>query len=177
MKRRFPAFVELRQLVHFRKPVWNAKERRLARALTIHDLRAIAKRRTPRAPFDYTDGAADTEVSLARARTAFEQVEFHPRVLRNVSQVDLSTLMLGKMSSMPMGIAPTGFTRMMQTQGEDAGCTAARDAGIPFTLSTMGTRSIENVAAAAPGFSYTCGKIATGVWVWSTALRPPGSTR
>jgi L-lactate dehydrogenase (cytochrome) len=150
MKRRFPGFIELSQLIRFRKPVWNAKERRLARALTIYDLRTIAKRRTPRAPFDYTDGAADTEVSLSRARTAFEQVEFHPRVLRNVSHVDLSTLMLGKTSTMPLGIAPTGFTRMMQTEGEDAGCTAARDAGIPFTLSTMGTRSIENVAAAAP---------------------------
>lgn len=138
------------QLIHFRKPVWSAKERRLSRALTIYDLRAIAKRRTPRAPFDYTDGAADTEVSLSRARTAFEQVKFHPRVLRDVSNVDLSTLMLGKRSTMPRGIAPTGFTRMMQTAGENAGCTAARDAGIPFTLSTMGTRSIEDVASEAP---------------------------
>lgn len=150
MKRRFPSFKDLSQLMRFRKPVWDSKERRLARALTIYDLRTIAKRRTPRAPFDYTDGAADSEVSLSRARTAFERVEFHPRVLRDVSDVDVSTLMLGKKSAMPLGIAPTGFTRMMQTEGENAGCTAARDAGIPFTLSTMGTRSIEDVAAAAP---------------------------
>lgn len=150
MKRRFPGFKDFSQLLRFRKPVWNSKERRLSRALTIYDLRTIAKRRTPRAPFDYTDGAADSEVSLSRARIAFEQVEFCPRVLRDVSDVDLSTIMLGKKSSMPLGIAPTGFTRMMQTEGENAGCTAARDAGIPFTLSTMGTRSIEDVAAAAP---------------------------
>ncbi len=136
--------------MRFRKPIWSAKERRLTRALTIYDLRTIAKHRTPRAPFDYTDGAADSEVSLSRARTAFEHVEFHPRVLRDVSDVDVSTLMLGKKSTMPLGIAPTGFTRMMQTEGENAGCAAARDAGIPFTLSTMGTRSIEDVAAAAP---------------------------
>ncbi len=150
MKRRFPGFKDLNQLLRFRKPVWDSKVRRLSRALTIYDLRTIAKRRTPRAPFDYTDGAADGEVSLSRARIAFEEVEFRPRVLRNVSNVDLSTFMLGKKSSMPLGIAPTGFTRMMQTEGEDAGCTAARDAGIPFTLSTMGTRSIEDVATAAP---------------------------
>jgi L-lactate dehydrogenase (cytochrome) len=148
MKRRFPGFKELSQLIHFRKPIWNGRKRRLARALTIYDLRSIAKRRTPRAPFDYTDGAADSEASLSRARLAFEQVEFHPRVRRNVSNVDLSTLMLGRKSTLPFGIAPTGFTRMMQTEGENAGCTAARDAGIPFALSTMGTRSIEDVAVA-----------------------------
>ena len=88
--------------MRFRKPIWSAKERRLTRALTIYDLRTIAKHRTPRAPFDYTDGAADSEVSLSRARTAFEHVEFHPRVLRDVSDVDVSTLMLGKKSTMPL---------------------------------------------------------------------------
>ena len=136
--------------MRFRKPILSSKKRRLTRSLTIYDLRDVAKRRTPKAPFDYTDGGADSESSLIRARKAFEAIEFSPRVLRDVSKVDLSVEMLGKTMSMPLGIAPTGFTRMMQTEGEDAGSRAARDAGIPFTLSTMGTRSIEDVAKAAP---------------------------
>lgn len=150
MKRRVPTPKDFAQLLRFRKPIFNGKKRRLSRALTTYDLREIAKRRTPKAPFDYTDGGADTESSLTRARNAFEKIEFQPRVLRNVKDVDLSVNMLGKKMQMPIGIAPTGFTRMMNAEGEFAGATAARDAGIPFTLSTMGTRSIEDVAKFAP---------------------------
>ncbi|CAB4812967.1 unannotated protein [freshwater metagenome] len=150
VRRRIPSPIDLAQLLKFRKPILNSRKRRLTRALTIYDLKVIAKRRTPKAPFDYTDGGADTESSLSRARAAYEKIEFQPRVLRNVKDVDLSVKMLGKKSLMPMGIAPTGFTRMMQTEGEYAGACAARDAGIPYTLSTMGTRSIEDVARAAP---------------------------
>ncbi len=150
VKRRIPSLKDLAQLLRFRKPIFNARKRRLSRALTIYDLRDIAKRRTPKAPFDYTDGGADSESSLIRARTAFEKVEFQPRILRNVKDVDLTVKMLGKQMNMPLGIAPTGFTRMMQTEGEYAGATAAQDAGIPYTLSTMGTRSIEDVARVAP---------------------------
>jgi L-lactate dehydrogenase (cytochrome)/glycolate oxidase len=150
VKRRFPGVKELAGLMRFRKPIFNGRKRRLSRALTIYDLRDIAKRRTPQAPFDYTDGGADSESSLTRARSTFERVEFQPRILRDVSVVDISVKMLGQTMSMPIGIAPTGFTRMMQTEGEYAGATAARDAGIPYTLSTMGTRSIEDVARIAP---------------------------
>jgi len=150
VKRRFPGVKELAGLMRFRKPIFNGRKRRLSRALTIYDLRDIAKRRTPQAPFDYTDGGADSESSLTRARYTFERVEFQPRILRDVSVVDTSVKMLGQTMSMPIGIAPTGFTRMMQTEGEYAGATAARDAGIPYTLSTMGTRSIEDVARIAP---------------------------
>jgi len=150
VKRRFPGVKELAGLMRFRKPIFNGRKRRLTRALTIYDLRDIAKRRTPQAPFDYTDGGADSESSLIRARSTFERVEFQPRILRDVSVVDTSVKMLGQTMSMPIGIAPTGFTRMMQTEGEYAGATAGRDAGIPYTLSTMGTRSIEDVARIAP---------------------------
>ena len=150
VKRRFPSPKDLLQLLRFRKPILNPRKRRLARALTIYDLRSIAKRRTPKAPFDYTEGAADSESSLLRARDAFEKLEFSPRILRNVKDIDLTVSMLGKRMSMPIGIAPTGFTRMMQTEGEYAGACAASDAGIPYTLSTMGTRSIEDIARVAP---------------------------
>ena len=151
MKRQLPKPHDLRPLLRFKEPTWSPKERRLAKALTVEDLRRIAKRRTPKAAFDYTDGAADGEVSLARAREAFADVEFRPAVLRDVATVDTSREVLGQRVALPFGIAPTGFTRMMQTEGEVAGATAAEAAGIPFSLSTMGTTSIEDVAAAAPG--------------------------
>ncbi|HLQ80021.1 MAG TPA: alpha-hydroxy acid oxidase [Brachybacterium sp.] len=150
MRRQLPQPRELLELMQFKAPDLNARRRRLSAALTIEDLRAIAKRRTPRAAFDYTDGAAESELSLARARQAFADVEFNPGVLRDVSTVDTSREMLGGSSAMPFAIAPTGFTRLMQTEGEVAGAGAAQAAGIPFTLSTLGTTSIEDVAAAAP---------------------------
>jgi len=150
VKRRIPSPKDLAQLLKFRKFILSPTKRRLSKALTIYDLRDIAKRRTPQAPFDYTDGGSDTESSLTRTRTAYEKLEFQPNILLNVKDVDISVNMLGKNASMPIGIAPTGFTRMMQTEGEYAGACAASDAGIPYTLSTMGTRSIEDVAKAAP---------------------------
>lgn len=150
MRRQLPQPRELLELMQFKAPDLNARRRRLSAALTIEDLRTIAKRRTPRAAFDYTDGAAESERSLARARQAFADVEFNPGVLRDVSDVDTSREVLGGSSAMPFAIAPTGFTRLMQTEGETAGAGAAQAAGIPFTLSTLGTTSIEDVAAAAP---------------------------
>jgi L-lactate dehydrogenase (cytochrome) len=130
--------------------VRNATDRRLQRAANIADLRAIARRRTPRAVFDYTDGAADGELSLNRAKAAFARVEFHPAVLHDVSVVDTSREMLGRRAALPFAFAPTGFTRMMNAAGERAVVAVAADVNIPYTLSTMGTTTIENVAAAAP---------------------------
>ncbi|WP_150307260.1 alpha-hydroxy acid oxidase [Planctomonas psychrotolerans] len=148
--RRIPNPHDLAPLMKFKTPTLNAKKRRLEEALTIEDLRKIAKRRTPKAAFDYTDGSAEAELSLRRARQAFRDIEFHPAILRDVSKVDLSRTVLGGPTALPFGIAPTGFTRMMQTEGEIAGAGAAAAAGIPFSLSTMGTSSIEDVAAANP---------------------------
>lgn len=151
VKRQVPNPVEIFELLRFKKPEFNARKRRLSAALTIADLRRIARRRTPRAAFDYTDGAADAELSLARARQAFRDITFHPGVLHDVSEVDTTTTILGDTSALPFGIAPTGFTRLMHTEGEVAGAGAAAAAGIPFTLSTLGTTSIEDVRAANPG--------------------------
>ena len=150
VKRQFPRPAEVFELLKFKKPQFNATKRRLEAALTIEDLRLIAKRRTPAAAFDYTDGAAEGEISIARARAAFSDIEFHPGILHDVSQVDLTTSVLGGTARMPFGIAPTGFTRLMQTEGEVAGAGAAAAFGIPFTLSTLGTTSIEAVKAANP---------------------------
>uniref|UniRef100_UPI00265A667B alpha-hydroxy acid oxidase n=1 Tax=Rhodococcus pyridinivorans TaxID=103816 RepID=UPI00265A667B len=121
MKRRIPRAHDLTPLMQFKKPQFNATKRRLDAALTIEDLRTIAQRRTPKAAFDYTDGSAEAELSLERARQAFRDMEFHPAILRDVSKVDTSCTILGGRSELPFGIAPTGFTRMMQTEGEYAG--------------------------------------------------------
>lgn len=150
VKRQIPNPNEIFDLLHFKKPDLNAKRRRLQSAQTIWDLRTIARRRTPAAAFDYTDGAAEGEISLRRARQAFRDVEFHPDILRPAPSVDTSCQILGGTSAMPFGIAPTGFTRLMQTEGEVAGAGAAGAAGIPFTLSTLGTAAIEEVRDANP---------------------------
>ena len=150
VKRQFPKPSELAPLLKFSLPTLRRKKRRLEQAYTIWDLRDIAKRRTPKGPFDYTDGSAESEVSLERARQAFRDLEFIPSILKDVSTADLTRTSLGETFAMPVGIAPTGFTRMMQTQGEIAGARAAEKYGIPFTLSTLGTSTIEDVVAAAP---------------------------
>ena len=150
VQRQLPHPTELFDLIKFKKLDLNLKRARLSDAQTIDDLRKIAKRRTPAAAFDYTDGAADDEISTNRARQAFKDVEFHPSILNDVSNVDTSCEVFGGPSALPFGIAPTGFTRLMQTEGELAGASAAGKAGIPFCLSTLGTTSIEDVKAANP---------------------------
>jgi len=151
MQRRVPRIRDLAPLIGFRRPRLDRAAQRLEEALTVEDLRRIAMRRTARAAFDYTDGAAEDEISLDRARQAFRDIEFHPSILRDVSCVDTGREVLGGPVALPFAIAPTGFTRLMHAAGELAGARAAEAAGIPFSLSTLGTASIEDVAAAAPG--------------------------
>ena len=150
VKRQFPKVSELAPLLRFTGLTLQRKEKRLASALTIWDLREIAKKRTPQGPFDYTDGSAESEVTLERARQAFLDLEFRPNILKDVSNASLDCRVFGQSFKMPVGISPTGFTRMMHTEGERAGARAAAKYGIPFTLSTLGTTSIEDVVAAAP---------------------------
>lgn len=150
-KRRLPRPAELAQILRPRPLVLHPTDRRLAAAHTIGDLRTIARKRTPRAVFDYTDGAAELEDSLRRARQAFRSVEFRPNILRGASDVDTSVEVLGTRSALPFAFAPTGFTRMMGHEGEPAVARVAQRSGIPYALSTMGTTSIEDVAEAAPG--------------------------
>ena len=124
--------------------------RRLAAAASIRDLRLLARRRAPRAVFDYTDGGAGDEISLRRSRAAFAAVEFQPRVLQDVWAVDPSAVVLGRPAALPLVFGPTGFTRMMHTEGEPAVARVAARAGIPYALSTMGTTSIERLATEVP---------------------------
>jgi L-lactate dehydrogenase (cytochrome) len=145
-----PKARDLAPLIRFRTPRLDRVQRRLDDAQTIGDLRRLARRRAPRAAFDYTDGAAEEEISLERARQAFRDIEFQPTVLRDVSNARTDWQVLGGPVALPFAIAPTGFTRLMHTEGELAGARVAAAAGIPFSLSTLGTASIEEVVAAAP---------------------------
>jgi L-lactate dehydrogenase (cytochrome) len=101
--------------------------------------------------YDYVEGAAELELSRDRAVAAFRRAVFHPHVLRDVSTVDTATTILGRPAALPAVLGPTGFTRMMHAAGEPAVARAAGRAGIPYTLSTLGTTSVERLAAAAPG--------------------------
>ncbi|WP_024286787.1 alpha-hydroxy acid oxidase [Cellulomonas sp. KRMCY2] len=148
--RQLPRWSELKPLLRGRPIELDPTTRRLERALSIADLRRAARHRTPRSVFDYTDGAADAEISLRRARSLFRRLELRPSVLRDVSVVDTTTTMLGRPASVPFAFAPTGFTRLMHHDGERAVVRAAQRHGIPYTLSTMGTTTIEDVAAAGP---------------------------
>lgn len=148
--RRLPRWGEIAPLIGRRDPALTRHQTRLERCASVEDVRALARRRVPSAVFDYTDGAAGSESTLTRSRTAYARVEFTPRVLRDVSQVDLSTTMLGVRSELPFAFAPTGFTRMMHHVGEPAVVSVAQEVGIPFGLSTLGTTSVEDIAALAP---------------------------
>jgi L-lactate dehydrogenase (cytochrome) len=148
--RQLPRWSELKPLLRPRPVDPNPTRRRLEKALTIADLRAIARRRTPRSVFDYTDGAAEREITLRRARRLFAELELRPSILKDVSDVDTSTTVLGRTSALPFAFAPTGFTRMMNHEGERAVVRVAQRHGVPYSLSTMGTTSPEDVAAAAP---------------------------
>ena len=149
-QRQIPRWSELRPLLRPKPVVLDPTRRRLDEALTIGDLRRVARRRTPRAVFDYTDGGAEGEISLRRARTVFRDLELRPSVLRDVSAVDTTTSVLGRPAGVPFAFAPTGFTRLMHHEGERAVVSVAGRRGIPYTLSTMGTTSIEDVAAQSP---------------------------
>ena len=144
--RRLPRPSDLRPLLGAGGP----RPSRLQRAVDLAGVRELARRRTPRPVFDYVDGAAEDERSAAAARRAFDEVVFTPRIMRDVAEVDTSTRLLGGPAAMPLVLAPTGFTRMMHTAGEPAVAAAAAGAGVPYTLSTMGTTSPERLAAASP---------------------------
>ncbi|MGI9667685.1 MAG: alpha-hydroxy acid oxidase [Acidimicrobiia bacterium] len=149
-ERQMPQWREIYALLMSGRSDTDRRTRSLARLAGIEDLRLRARRRTPRAVFDYVDGAAQDEVSLDRSRALYRDLEFQPQVLRDVSTVDTSAEILGRRSTFPFGFAPTGFTRMMHHEGETAVVRVAEHVRIPYALSTMGTTTPEDVAAAAP---------------------------
>src|SRR2546427_1473701 len=141
----------LRSVVKFRRFELDPVTRRLAKAASVADLRRIARRRLPRGVFDYIDGGAEDERTMAENSAAFARIEFRPRVLRGVGAPDPSTTLLGRPLAYPLVLAPTGFTRIADPDGELAVARAAARAGLPYTLSTLSTRSIEEVRRVSSG--------------------------
>ncbi|GHF49868.1 L-lactate dehydrogenase (cytochrome) [Amycolatopsis bartoniae] len=149
-RRRLPRPAELRELLRFRALELDPVRRRLDRALTIEDLRRIGRRTTPRAVFDYVDGAADGEVTAARNLDAFKEAVFVPESLNPVRDTDLSTVLFGQSIALPLVFAPTGYTRMMHHHGEIAVARVAARHGIPYALSTVGTTNAGQLRQAVP---------------------------
>jgi L-lactate dehydrogenase (cytochrome) len=114
---------------------------------SVEDLRSLSQRRLPKVVFDYVDGGADEEVTLRANRAAFQTWEFLPRILKDVTRVDLSVEVFGRLYGMPLGLCPTGYTRMVHPEGEIAVAKAAAARRVPYTLSTAGTTVIEEVGA------------------------------
>jgi L-lactate dehydrogenase (cytochrome) len=141
----------LRSVVRFGPIETDRIQRRLARAASVADLARIARRRLPGGVFDYIDGGAEDERTLAANQAAFASTTFKPRVLRGVEKVDPAGTVLGRPVAYPLVLAPTGFTRIADPQGELAVARAAARAELPYTLSTMSTRSIEEVRAVSAG--------------------------
>lgn len=137
---------EVLDLLQFRRPQLRRAARVLATSVTIADLRRAALRYWPRSVRGYVDGGADGEVSLRRNRAAFQGYELVPSVLRDVASVETGTDLLGRVSPVPFALGPTGYTRMMHPDGELAVARAARSHAIPYTVSTMATVSLEDVA-------------------------------
>jgi L-lactate dehydrogenase (cytochrome) len=138
---------EIRKFVSVQRPEWRLARRRLRRCFRVSDLRKLASRRVPIAVFDYVEGGADEELSISRNEAAFRQWEFIPTSPADVSSVDISTTILGRKLRAPLICSPTGYTRMMHSDGELAVARAAARAGIPYTLSTVASTSIEDVAS------------------------------
>jgi len=137
---------EIRQLIHMKPVERDATRRRLAACHDIADLRAMGRRLTPRPVFDYVDGGADEELSVRANTRAFRRWRFQPRTLVNVSEADTSARFLDSDVPLPLALAPTGYTRMMHPAGEIGAARAAQRHGLPYTLSTMATTTIEAVA-------------------------------
>jgi L-lactate dehydrogenase (cytochrome) len=141
----------VRSVVRFGRIETDPVERRLARAASVDDLRRIARRRLPRGCFDYIDGGAEDERTMAANSRAFAETTFVPRVLRGLPDIEIGSSVLGAPVAYPLVLAPTGFTRIADPQGELAVARAAERAGLPYTLSTLSTRSIEEVRGVSDG--------------------------
>ena len=139
---------EVFQTIRLRSRPRDRRARILASCHDVGDVRRQAQRALPRSVFDYVEGGADEETTTRRNVAAFRSWQFQPRPLVDVSIVDPTTTLLGVTLPMPMVLAPTGYTRMMHPDGEVAVARAAASRQLPYTLSTVATTSVEDVAAA-----------------------------
>lgn len=148
--RKFPSLPYFWSLIDWTIPSLNPYKGQLLRAQSIDDIAKIAKKRTPKVVFDYVEGGAVDEIAYARTRDALGRIEFNSRVLRDVSKIDTTEKILGKVVDIPICFAPTGYTRLMHHVGEPAVANVASEKNLIYALSTMGTTSPEELAVAVP---------------------------
>jgi len=137
---------EIRELIRLRGFEPDRDRRVLSRCHDLGDLRRAARRRLPSPVFGYVDGGSDEELTLRANQAALRRWRFRPRVLRDVAEPDLRVSVLGSGLAAPVGLAPTGFTRVFHPDGELAAARAAASRGLPYGLSTCGTYTIEQLA-------------------------------
>ena len=148
--RKFPSLPYFWSLIDWTIPSLNPYKGQVLRAQSIDDLANIARKRTPKVVFDYVEGGAIDEIAYSRSRAAYSRIEINSRVLRDVSKIDTSEKILGKVVDIPICFAPTGYTRLMHHVGEPAVANVASNKNLIYALSTMGTTSPEELAAAVP---------------------------
>ena len=132
-------------------PKFPLQDRKLKSVVNLAEMRNLAKKRVPKAVFDYVDGGANDELAYARSQEIYSRVEFKARVLRDVSKIDLTCDVIGQKSALPIIFAPTGYTRMMHYQGEVMIAKICEENNLIYNLSTMGTTSSEEIGNQVPG--------------------------
>ena len=150
MKRQLPRWKSIKPLLGWGLPKSPFRDRKLNSVVNLAELRSLAKRRVPKAVFDYVDGGANDELAYARSQEIYSRVEFKARVLRDVSVIDLKTKILDKESTLPIIFAPTGYTRMMHYQGEVMVAKVCDENNLIYNLSTMGTTSSKEIGEQVP---------------------------
>ena len=150
MKRQLPRWKSIKPLLGWGLPKSPFQDRKLNSVVNLAELRSLAKRRVPKAVFDYVDGGANDELAYARSQEIYSRVEFKARVLRDVSVIDLKTNILDKESALPIIFAPTGYTRMMHYKGEVMVAKVCDENNLIYNLSTMGTTSSKEIGEQVP---------------------------
>lgn len=150
MKRQLPRWKSIKPLLGWGLPKSPFRDRKLNSVVNLAELRLLAKKRVPKAVFDYVDGGANDELAYARSQEIYSRVEFKARVLRDVSIINLKTKILDKESALPIIFAPTGYTRMMHYQGEVMVAKVCDENNLIYNLSTMGTTSSKEIGEQVP---------------------------
>ena len=151
MKRQLPRWKNIKPLLGWSMPKFPLPDRKLKNVVNLAEMRNLAKKRVPKAVFDYVDGGANDELAYVRSQEIYSRVEFKARVLRDVSKIDLTCDVIGQRSALPIIFAPTGYTRMMHYQGELMVAKICQENNLIYNLSTMGTTSSEEIGNQVPG--------------------------
>jgi isopentenyl diphosphate isomerase/L-lactate dehydrogenase-like FMN-dependent dehydrogenase len=151
IKRQLPRWKNIKPLLGWSLPKFPIPDRKLKSVVNLAEMRNLAKKRVPKAVFDYVDGGANDELAYARSQEIYSRVEFKARVLRDVSKIDLTCDVIGQKSALPIIFAPTGYTRMMHYQGEVMVAKICQENNLIYNLSTMGTTSSEEISNQVPG--------------------------